>query len=162
VKLTDWEAFRQLDGAFEVFINFDNGDREHIILRIPSDLKPELCEEYIRGAVLSVAHHKATVAPVLSVTVETVEQADRAKPVAPPAFAELVMSLLAPKNSAQAQLGDLQEIFEANVDRLGERQARRKYWMQVAASLRPLLVLWVKRLGLVTLFLDYMRSKLGL
>jgi hypothetical protein len=53
-------------------------------------------------------------------------------------------------------------MFESNVARLGERQARRKYWMQVASSLLPLLWQWIKRIGLITMLVDYLRSKIGL
>ncbi len=88
--------------------------------------------------------------------------ADRTGTVAPPAFAELLISFLAPKNSVQALLGDLQEMFQKNADRLGEREARRKYRMQVAASLLPLLWHWLKRIGFFTVLVDYFRSKMGL
>jgi hypothetical protein len=80
----------------------------------------------------------------------------------PPRLAEFCISLLAPRNTAQALLGDLQEMFQANVRRLGEQEARRKYWLQVAASARPLLWTWIKRIGLFTAFIDYVRSKFGL
>lgn len=79
----------------------------------------------------------------------------------PPPFAELIISCLAPKNTAQAQLGDLHEMFESNIARLGEQQARRKYWMQVASSLWPLLLQWLKRIGFITMLVDYLRSKIG-
>jgi len=69
---------------------------------------------------------------------------------------------LAPKDSVQALLGDLHEMFRKNANRLGERQARRKYWMQVAASFAPLLWQWLKRIGFFTVLVDYFRSKLGL
>jgi hypothetical protein len=82
--------------------------------------------------------------------------------VAPPAFAELVISFLAPKNSVQSQLGDLQEMFRKNADRFGEKQARRIYWKQVARSIAPLLWQWLKRLGFFTVVLEYFRSKMGL
>jgi hypothetical protein len=83
-------------------------------------------------------------------------------PGSPPALAELAISLLAPKNSAQALLGDLQEMFQKNAHRFGEKQARRKYWMQVASSLAPLVWHWLKRIGFFTFLIDYCRSKLGL
>lgn len=79
----------------------------------------------------------------------------------PPFLAEFVVSFLAPEKSAQAFLGDLQEIFHKNVDRFGEQQARRKYWLQVASSVGPLLWLWLKRIGFFTVLIDYFRSKLG-
>jgi hypothetical protein len=77
-------------------------------------------------------------------------------------FAELFISYLAPKNLGQAFLGDLQEMFQKNVDRFGEKQARRKYWMQVASSLGPLIWQWLKRIGFFTVLIDYFRTKLGL
>jgi len=83
-------------------------------------------------------------------------------PTSPPPLAELIISCLAPENTAQAQLGDLQEMFENNVARLGEQQARRKYWMQVVSSLGPLLLQWFKRIGLITALVDYFRSMMGL
>ena len=83
------------------------------------------------------------------------------RPVSPPVLAELAISLLAPKNSAQSLLGDLQEMYQQNTGRIGEKQARRKYWMQVASSLAPLLWQWLKRLGFFTVLVDYCRSKMG-
>lgn len=80
----------------------------------------------------------------------------------PPPWAELLISILAPKNTAQAQLGDLQEMFAKNVERLGVKLARRKYLMQVAASAMPLVWQWMKRIGFFTILVDYFRSKLGL
>jgi hypothetical protein len=55
----------------------------------------------------------------------------RAKSIAPPAIAEFFISFLAPKGSGQAFLGDLQEMFQKNVDRFGEQQARRKYSLEL-------------------------------
>ena len=80
---------------------------------------------------------------------------------APPPLAVFCISLLAPKNTAQALLGDLQEIFHKNVERLDEKQARHMYWMEVVANVRPLLLIWLKRIGFFTLLIDYVRSKSG-
>jgi hypothetical protein len=80
----------------------------------------------------------------------------------PPFLAELCISFFVPKGSAQALLGDLQEMFQRNVERLGEKQARRKYWMQVIASFGPLFWQWLKRIGIFTVIFDYFRSKFGL
>lgn len=93
---------------------------------------------------------------------ETTRTAELKTPSSPPFLAELLISNLAPKSTAQAQLGDLQEMFEMNVARIGEQQARRKYWMQAASSLLPLLLQWAKRISLFTVLIDYFRSKLGL
>jgi hypothetical protein len=80
----------------------------------------------------------------------------------PPATATFILAFMAPKNSAQAYLGDLEEVFHKNEARFGERQARRQYWMQVASSFGPLLWQWLKRIGFFTVLIHYFRSKFGL
>jgi hypothetical protein len=75
----------------------------------------------------------------------------------PPMFATWLIVLLAPESSANAQLGDLDDMFQQNVKRFGEKAARRKYWKQVIMSLVP----WLKRL-VVTVLVGYLRSKFGL
>ncbi|MDI4236171.1 permease prefix domain 2-containing transporter [Bradyrhizobium sp. Arg237L] len=80
----------------------------------------------------------------------------------PPTSAAFLLAFIAPKNSAQALLGDLEEMFQENVARFGERQARKMYWFEVARSVGPLVWQWVKRMGFVTLLVDYVRSKFGL
>lgn len=80
----------------------------------------------------------------------------------PPMFAELMISLLAPKNTAQALLGDMEEMFSKNVCLYGRASARSKYWMQVVNSVAPLLWQWIKRMGFVTMLVDYFRTKFGL
>jgi hypothetical protein len=80
---------------------------------------------------------------------------------APPAVATFLLAFIAPKNTVQAFLGDLEEIFHKNAASLGERQARRQYWMQVFASIGPLAWQWLKRVGFFTVLIDYFRSKLG-
>jgi len=80
----------------------------------------------------------------------------------PPRLAKFVVALLAPESSAQAQLGDYEEMFAKNVARIGVGKAKQIYWLQVLASLRPLTWAWIKRMGFVTLLVDYLRSKFGL
>jgi hypothetical protein len=80
----------------------------------------------------------------------------------PPASAALLLAFIAPKHSAQALLGDLEEMFQKNADRFGEDRARRLYWFEVARSIGPLVWQWVKRMGFITLLVDYFRSKFGL
>jgi hypothetical protein len=75
----------------------------------------------------------------------------------PPAVAKWLILFLAPESSADALLGDLDEMFQRNVESFGEEYARRKYWKQVFKSLVP----WLKRL-IVTVVAGYVRSKLGL
>jgi hypothetical protein len=80
----------------------------------------------------------------------------------PPAVAVLFVSFLAPENAAQAMLGDFEEMYQKNVERLGEVEARRKYWIQVAASAWPLLRRWLTRIGFFAFLINYVRSKFGL
>jgi hypothetical protein len=80
----------------------------------------------------------------------------------PPATAAFLLAFIAPKNSAQALLGDLEEIFQKNAERFGDSQARRMYWFEVARSMGPLIWQWIKRMGFITLVVDYFRSKFGL
>ena len=80
----------------------------------------------------------------------------------PPAMAAFLLAFIAPKNTVQPFLGDLEEVFHKNAARFGERQARRQYWMQVFASLGPLAWQWVKRMGFITVLVDYFRVKSGL
>jgi hypothetical protein len=80
----------------------------------------------------------------------------------PPAFAETLFSLLAPKNLCDAQLGDLREMFETDKTSGGIGRARRLYWTRVARSLGPLLYRRVKQAGIIGILIDYGRTKLGL
>lgn len=80
----------------------------------------------------------------------------------PPFAAEVFVSFLAPKNAAQAMLGDFEQMYRKNVELLGEPAARRKYWLQVAAEAWPLVWRWVKRIGLFTALVHFFRSKFGL
>jgi len=72
----------------------------------------------------------------------------------PPATATFLLAFIAPKNTVQAFLGDLEEVFHKNAVRFGERQARRQYWMEVFASLGPLTWQWFKRIGFLTVLVD--------
>jgi hypothetical protein len=83
----------------------------------------------------------------------------------PPWLAENLFSAFAPKKSADAQLGDLQEIFQENVKRFGLERARRMYWIRISREVGPLLFQKLKRLvkrfGIIALLIDYGRTKLG-
>ncbi|MFK4382508.1 permease prefix domain 2-containing transporter [Bradyrhizobium sp. USDA 223] len=86
----------------------------------------------------------------------------RPKRSSPPASAAILLAFVAPKHSAQALLGDLEEMFQKNVDKFGDRAARRMYWFEAARSVGPLVWQWIKRMGFITLVVDYVRSKFGL
>ncbi|MFK4507011.1 permease prefix domain 2-containing transporter [Bradyrhizobium daqingense] len=111
-------------------------------------------EEYVKlGATIQAAEEKLEKAS---------EQIAAERSSSPPRLARFAVALLAPESSAQAQLGDYEEMFAKNVARIGVRKARQIYWLQVSASLRPLAWAWIKRMGFVTLVVDYVRSKFGL
>jgi hypothetical protein len=90
------------------------------------------------------------------------KEQNQPKRAAPPMLAEFLVSFLAPKASAQSFLGDLQEMYQKNIERFGEPQARWKYWIEVARSFGPLLWQWLKRVGFFTVLIDYFRTKFGL
>lgn len=88
--------------------------------------------------------------------------AQPSKRSSPPASAAILLAFVAPKHSAQALLGDLEEMFQRNVDKFGDRAARRIYWFEAARSVWPLVWRLIKRMGFITLVVDYVRSKFGL
>ncbi len=172
----NWRATGAQENSSEVTITvmFDNGETSTFFMRnLPQNEKQRSMRIHL--AVDSVVHdHELRVSnDALRTRIEQLnlkarellipeEEAYATAPPAPPPFAELLISALAPKNTAQAQLGDLQEIFQKNAARFGEKQAGRMYWMQVAASAWPLIWTWIKRIGLFTALADYVRSKFGL
>jgi hypothetical protein len=155
-KTTKWKTIDLPDGKVDLHIVYDNGESDHILVQAPPGAGRNL---YLQAVIHSIASEREARSRAEGATTKTL---DHQKSASPPPLAELLVSFLAPKNSAQAQLGDLQEMFETNVSRLGEQHARRKYWIQVASSFGPLCWEWLKRIGLVTFVVDYVRSKLGL
>jgi hypothetical protein len=80
----------------------------------------------------------------------------------PPKMAEALFAIFSSKKSADAQLGDLQEMFEKDSDRFGVQRARRFYWIRVFKSIMPALVLKLRKIGVFGIIVDYARTKLGL
>lgn len=80
----------------------------------------------------------------------------------PPALAEAVFSFLTSKLTADAELGDLQELFLKNVDRFGQARARRLYWYEVLQAVRPALFRIAKKLGIYGIVVGYIRAKFNL
>jgi hypothetical protein len=162
------------DSIIRVAITSENGEAEYLQLDLEG-LPPagagrqaaieDAIQRYFTERTFR-DQHKALTARIAELKAKTDVLAAKAAETethsSPPFLAELLIAHLAPKNSAQAQLGDLQEMFEKNVARIGERQARLKYWIEVARSFGPLLWQWLKRVGLFTVLIDYFRSKLGL
>jgi hypothetical protein len=161
---TNWEVTEDENGDVILHFTLEDGMTEHVKVRGLPELRNGRAEMIYRTAESIVIHERQQRRRLsLRGAVEKAEVKGKEKQtIAPPPLAELVISFLAPKNSVQAQLGDLQEMFQKNADRFGERQARRKYWKQVAVSLAPLIWKWLKRIGFFTFVVDYFRSKLGL
>jgi hypothetical protein len=80
----------------------------------------------------------------------------------PPAIAQTLIALFAQERFADAQLGDMQEIFETNVKRHGLQRAKRLYWLEVLRSVGPIFFHWLKRIGFIAVLVDYGRKKMGL
>jgi hypothetical protein len=149
------------DGRVSVEVECEDGEIEQFVMRgLPVGRHGQLhiLEMTIQSFLADRAHKRAHAD--LRARIEYLKSKTERR-ISPPVFAELLISYLAPENSAQALLGDLQEMFENNISRLGERQARRKYWMQVAVSFRPLVWQFVKRTAFVSFLIHYFRSKMG-
>jgi len=164
VNKIDWKVVESVEGDPFILLEYATGEREAIPLRgLPKDAseRNEMIYRTAQAAIIHRQGHQVVYSEPQQSNWDSAEVKDANKK-SPPALAEFVVSFLAPKNTAQAQLGDLQEMFEKNVARLGERQARRNYWMQVASSLMTFALQWAKRVSLFTVLVDYFRSKLGL
>jgi hypothetical protein len=81
----------------------------------------------------------------------------QALPDNPPGLAEWLVALVAPKRRADAVLGDLEERFHRNVDSLGLRRARARYWAEALRSIGPILWMKAKQLGLLALVAEIWR-----
>jgi hypothetical protein len=57
----------------------------------------------------------------------------------PPALAEWIIGSLLRGKKQQAALGDLDELFHTDLERFGERRARRLYWARSVRFLWPML-----------------------
>ncbi|WP_445222473.1 permease prefix domain 2-containing transporter [Bradyrhizobium sp. Pa8] len=143
----------------DVFVHFTDEALKHV-LHFDHEIRGRLVENMIK---LTAEEHKLLVAELAKLEANATQLAPPAtKRATPPAPAEFLLAFIAPKNSAQAFLGDLEELFQKNAERFGEPQARRMYWFEVARSFGPLVWQWIKRMGFVTLVVDYVRSKFGL
>lgn len=167
MKLT-WKVDERDDGNVDLMIEGEDGMVKRILVRLPASGSVSR-EDMINAAVRSVMHDRDYTRffaehARLRVRINKLQSniARREREFAtPPMLAELFISFLAPKNSAQGLLGDLEEMFQKNADRYGAKQARRKYWMEVARSFGPLLWQWLKRIGFFTVLIDYFRAKFG-
>jgi hypothetical protein len=155
-----WKLDERDDGNVVLHVEGENGTVERIVVRLPpagAGRRQEMIEAVGRSIWLDGEHgsgrlytEHARLRATLDVLQASEEaNAPRKEPTTPPMLAELLISFLAPKNSAQSLLGDLHEMLQKNADRFGSRQARRKYWIEVARSFGPLLWQWVKRIAAV-------------
>jgi hypothetical protein len=142
-----------------VFVSFSD-DAMKSVMAFDSVLRKRMVKNMIE---LTVDEHRMLVARIAELEAETTQAVPPPpKRSSPPAPAAFLLAFIAPKNSAQALLGDLEEMFQKNAEKFGDDQARRMYWFEVARSLGPLVWQWVKRMGFITLVVDYVRSKFGL
>jgi hypothetical protein len=163
VKLK-WQVHERDDGYVDLMIVNEDGEVDVIAVHLPP-LGPR--QELIDAAIRSVVYNRRARFEYeharLRVQIDELRAGlTREERAAPPMLAELFISFLAPKNSAQGLLGDLQEMFQKNAERYGTKQARRKYWIEVGRSFGPLLWQWLKRIGFFTVLIDYFRAKFGL
>jgi hypothetical protein len=79
----------------------------------------------------------------------------------PPRTAERLFGIFAPKDTVDAQLGDLQQLYERDCFSLGEKRARERFNIRVLRSLVPLALQKAKRLGIIALLIEIGRRKFG-
>jgi hypothetical protein len=156
----DWKAFVLADGRVRVDVQIDGQVLPIILDGPPGTVRMKnvniALEAYLAERELKQLLQRQKQAEAI------LRHLDETTPVSPPFLAEFFISFLAPKTSGQAFLGDLEEMFHKNAERYGAKQARRKYWMEVARSFAPLVLQWLKRIGFFTILIDYFRSKFGL
>ena len=140
---------------------FDDGATTEIPVELPKDASREKQMKVAYLMAETAAQHRL-LSQRIRAAQERIDAISKETPIAPPRLAEHFVSFLAPKNTAQALLGDMQEMFQKNVRRLGEIEAQRLYWMQARASASKWVLDWLMRIGLVTAVVDYFRSKFGL
>lgn len=140
-----------------VFISFSDE-----AMKSAADFDRNIRERLVKNMIeLTAEEHKKLVQQIALLNAN-MRQLQPPKRSSPPATAAFLLAFVAPKNLAQALLGDLEEIFQKNAERFGDSQARRMYWLEVARSFGPLAWQWIKRMGLITFLVDYFRSKFGL
>jgi hypothetical protein len=83
-------------------------------------------------------------------------------PPGPPSWAEYAVNLFAPAKRREALVGDLEERFAKDCERLGEKRARRKYCIRAIRELGPVLLQWLKKIGGVVGIIDLARKVLGI
>ncbi|UGY03122.1 permease prefix domain 2-containing transporter [Bradyrhizobium quebecense] len=153
-----------------VVIQFGDDDDNPMAVEIPKGLTAEqqhqLLDEFaqihsIRKLTKADIDHRLHVLAHHTAHFKLMKDAARSE-ARPPALAETVFLLLASEVTVEAQLGDLQEMFNKNVDLYGQRTARLKYWRQVTRAVWPALLRLAKRVGVFGIVADYIRAKLGL
>jgi hypothetical protein len=72
-----------------------------------------------------------------------IERADTPDTPDPPKIAEFILMVLA--SNAEAMLGDLNERFTDDCQRIGKRRATRLYWARTLRSIGPILIRWLRK-----------------
>jgi hypothetical protein len=162
VKKLDFQFYLSENAhGTSVHVVFDDGATTEMPLNLPMGASRE---KQLRLAYLmaeTAAQHRL-LSQRIRAAQERIDALSKEAPVEPPRLAEHLVSFLAPKNTAQALLGDMQEIFQKNLRRLGEKEAQRLYWTEVRASAGKWVFDWLLRIGFFTAVIDYFRSKFGL
>jgi hypothetical protein len=145
-----------------VKITYVDGQERLLHLSIPSRARADLTSKELLNQIRAVIEredgHGFDVPHVMPVMPATPVPA----PIkSPPQTAEWLFAMFAPTKSADAQLGDLQEMFENDSKRVGTRRAERLYWTRVIRSIAPAAWQKLKKLGWLGIIIDYGRTKLG-
>lgn len=90
------------------------------------------------------------------------EQAKVTRKDRPSSIASALFLMLSPKKTADAQLGDLEEMFTSDCKAFGARYARAKFWARILLSVGPLIYRRLERIGFIAFLIDLGRRKLGL
>ncbi|MDD1536097.1 MULTISPECIES: permease prefix domain 2-containing transporter [unclassified Bradyrhizobium] len=147
-------------------------DGHELQLRVDGHLTPDNAEKFVAMEAAALAHdlgHKDIKAENIlrphyfeKYADFVASQLDDATALSPPRFAEFLFSLLASKTTVDAELGDMQELFERRLKAHGKARARMLYWSQVLRAISPGVWRFVRKWGLIGFLIDYGRSKLGL
>jgi hypothetical protein len=149
------------NGDYEIYIH----GHETYLLHVPTDLSEAEHElfltKHVERLLSEMRVEEIKLARAHLARVDRTKLAKRVQqdtaPAKPPAMAQTLFALLAPRGMVNNQLGDMEQMYRQNVAELGESTARRLYWFEVLHSVRPALA----RI-FFDVIVDYFRRKLGL
>lgn len=147
-----WESSEEAPGRVRVvvegyphpfYIDSTGLSDKEVTMRIMLVVETHLAQRFYKKTVSKLHHAEQAV--------RALDEQATPPTVAPPALAEAFISIFMPRRFSEAQLGDMQEIFEANAIRHGLSRAKRLYWYEVARSVGPIMFHWLKRVGFIAL-----------